>query len=86
MTSPKTLMGSGEMFYNVTGTIVGVTSLYCHATKLSGMELTSVHKEVQVGIFIFSMKNLLLKCYASRMYGNRNIRSEKCTVTEMSGQ
>eukprot|EP00111_Clytia_hemisphaerica_P008784 TCONS_00025681-protein len=38
----------GERTYDLIGRTVGTTNLYCQATKISGKELTSAHKEVQV--------------------------------------
>ena len=38
----------GEVTYDLIGQTVGTTNLYCHATKISGKELTSSRKEVQV--------------------------------------
>jgi len=42
------LKQKGEMAYKLTGITVGVTNLFCYATKISGAELTSTPNEVQV--------------------------------------
>ena len=45
----------GEVTYDLIGQTVGTTNLYCHGTKISGKELTSSQKEVQVSVHIIDL-------------------------------